>query len=69
MAIRYAMVTGEVLDDSGKLDMLFDEIGAIMGCDDSCEERCVFYEVGTGPGCPLNQFRDRIDDVLERSGR
>ena len=52
---------------SEKLDYLFDEIGWLMGCDEQCERECVFQEVGTTPHrCPINEFRDRVVEVIER---
>ena len=61
MTVKYTTATGERLDDMGKLDMLFHEISRIIGCNAICESRCVFPEVGSGVGCPLNQFRDSVD--------
>lgn len=47
-----------------RLDMLFEEIGEIMGCNERCETECVYPEVGTDVGCPLNQFRASIDYIV-----
>ena len=43
---------------------LFSRLAGVLGCNGTCEERCVFYDVGTGPGCPLNQFEDRCVEAL-----
>ena len=51
---------------SEKLDYLFDEIGWLMGCDDQCNRECVFPDVGTrGCRCPINEFRDKVVEVIE----
>lgn len=47
-----------------ELDEMFRRMSVILHCNDWCEEKCVFEDVGTGAGCPLNEFRDRIDDVM-----
>lgn len=53
--------------DARKLDRIFDELGDMLDCSGTCREECVFPDVGTSPnGCPLNQFRDRVDEAMER---
>ena len=42
----------------------FDELSRLLKCNDYCEKRCVFPDVGTGAGCPLNEFEDRVMDAL-----
>ena len=39
---------------------LMRQLAEILKCNDCCEERCVFPEVGTGAGCPLNEFEDKV---------
>lgn len=51
---------------SDKLDMLFEEIGEIMGCNARCETECVYPDVGPDVGCPLNQFRASVDYVVNQ---
>ena len=49
------------------LDRLFDEICWLMGCNEQCNRECVFPDVGTrGCRCPINEFRDKVDEVIER---
>lgn len=36
----------------------------LLQCNDSCEKRCVFPDIGTGEGCPLNEFEDRIYEAI-----
>lgn len=50
-----------------RLDFAFDEIAELMGCDEQCERCCVFPEVGERMHkCPINDFRDKVEDVIER---
>ena len=47
-----------------ELRNMFGRLAAILHCNDYCEKRCVFPDVGTGAGCPLNEFEDRVRDVI-----
>lgn len=53
--------------DAREMDRFFDWIGELMGCDEQCNQECVFPDVGTrGCRCPINEFRDRVEEAIER---
>lgn len=55
------------VNDERKMEQFFDWIGELMGCDEQCTRECVFPEVGTTSlRCPINVFRDKVVDVIER---
>ena len=47
-----------------ELRNMFGKLSAILHCSDYCEKRCVFPEVGTSAGCPLNEFEDKVREVI-----
>ena len=36
----------------------------LLQCNDFCEKRCVFPEVGKGDGCPLNDLEDKLHEAI-----
>ena len=49
-----------------KVRKAFRELGYLLQCNDFCEERCVFPEIGEGAGCPLNDFEDKVMEAIGR---
>ena len=47
-----------------KVRDMFWRLSVIIGCNDCCEKRCVFNDVGTGAGCPLNEFEDKVIEAI-----
>lgn len=52
-----------------RLTRASDEIAYMLGCNKCCEERCAFPDIGTGEGCPINEFFDRVENAIERRRR
>lgn len=55
-------------DEYAKLTKVSDELTGLLNCRDHCEERCVFSDIGTGEGCPINEFINRVEDAMEETG-
>ena len=36
----------------------------IVPCNEQCEAECVFKDIGTDAGCPINEFEDRVLEVI-----
>lgn len=46
-----------------KLNHAFDTLAELIRCDDKCNKEC---PLGGYSECPLNQFRYKIEDAIER---
>lgn len=46
-----------------KLNKAFDILADLIKCSDKCAKECPFD--GATYKCPLNQFRDKIESVIE----
>ncbi len=52
------------MTNEDKIRDMFSSLSSILRCNDCCEQRCVFPEVGEGAGCPLNEFEDKVLEAL-----
>ena len=54
----------EQLDKGQEVRNIMRRLSYLLQCNDICETRCVFPEIGRGDGCPLNDFEDRLYEAV-----